>query len=138
MTRRLDTCSSGARLGRARRARRSQAGVILLEALIAISILGTAVTAGLLAISTSSIATQQTSISSTASWVATLQMESIQVAAYVMTPGQYTTVQSPTGFTVQNQTAAVPGGDNDVQLVTVTVTYDGKTIKQLSVVKVNQ
>jgi hypothetical protein len=75
---------------------------------------------------------------STASWLSTSQMELVRAAPYVATPGTYTAVVAPTGFAVTNVTAAVTGGDANIQIVTVTVTEGGVTIFEASTMKVNR
>ena len=110
---------------------------MLVESLVAISIVGTGILAAVLSLSTSSTATVKAREGATAAWVATSQVELIKASAFVPTPGNYPTVTPPPGFTVQNSTTALPGGDGFIQDVTVQVFKGGVLISEVQMVKIN-
>lgn len=117
---------------------RSQRGAFLIEALVAAAILGTGVLAGLSAISTSSIATNHTTEMTTASWIATSQADLIRSLPYVPTGNSYTSVSTPTDFTVSNSTSAFPGGDGFIQNVNIVVSKNSNEVFRMEMVKVDR
>jgi Tfp pilus assembly protein PilV len=116
----------------------SQRGVILLETLVGVAVISTTVLTGLVALSTASIATDQVAEESTGGWIAVSQIESVRTQPYVNTGGTYTSVATPAGYSVQNTTSAYPGGNADIQIVTVTVSKGGQQILQKQVTKVRR
>lgn len=117
---------------------RSQRGVMLVEAIVALAITATAGTASLGLISVTSLSHNQARSETTASWIATSQAEHIQAAPYVTTGGQYPAISTPSGFAVTNTTAEVVGGDAAIQLVEISVTRDGGEVMSIELVKVNR
>lgn len=111
---------------------------MMISALVSISIVSTAVFAGLLGISTASRLSAQNSINAAASGVATSQIDSIRVAEFVATPGQYPSITPPDRFGVSNATSSITGGDSAVQEVKITVTYDGEVVREISIIKANR
>lgn len=111
---------------------------MLVSALVSISIVSSAVFAGLLGISTASRLSAQNSVNAAASGVATSQIDSVRVAEFVPTPGQYPSTTPPDRFGVSNQTYSIAGGDSAVQEVKITVTYDGKVVREISIIKANR
>jgi Tfp pilus assembly protein PilV len=116
----------------------SQRGAFLLEALVAAAILGTGILAGLSAISTSAIATHHTTEKTTASWIATSQADLIRSLPYVPTGNSYTSVPTPTDFTVSNTTSVFPGGDGFIQNVDIIVSKNGNEVLRMEMVKVDR
>lgn len=130
---------SVSRMKTKRRRNRSQSGLILLETMFAIAILGTAVFASLVAVSTAAMATEKASTDARAAWIATSQIELIRAAPFVATPGQYAATSGlPDGYAVQNVTSAFADGEDDIQTVTVTVLKNGSSVLEIEVVKVNR
>jgi len=115
-----------------------QRGVILLETLVGVAVISTTVLTGLVALSTASIATDQVSGESTGGWIAVSQIELIRTEPYVATGGSYTDVTPPAGYTVQNTTSAYPGGNADIQIVTVTVSRGGDVVVEKQITKVRR
>ena len=116
----------------------SQRGFMMIEMMLAVAIVGTAMFAVASAFSTSARSSQFVQETATAQWLATSQIEFIRTADYVATPGTYATVPSSAGYTVANATSAVSGGDLNIQTVTVTITKSGEVIFTTSTVKVNR
>lgn len=113
-------------------------GFMLLEAAVAIGIVGTATLAALGFVSTAAISTAQSSKETTASWIATSQAEYILEAPYVATGGQYVSVSVPSGFAVSNTTTPFTGGDSAIQNVIIGVSYQGEPAVSIEIVKVNR
>lgn len=117
---------------------RSQHGFMMIEMMLAVAIVGTAMFAVVSSFSTSSRASEHVQETTTAEWLATSQLEFIRTTAYVVTPGTYPAVAAPAGYVVANTTAAVTGGDLNIQTVFVTVTKSGEEVYSTSAVKVNR
>ncbi len=121
-----------------RRGKMRQSGVILLETLVGIAVISTTVLTGLVALSTASVTSQKVAEDTQGSVAAISQIELIRTLPYVATGGTYTSITPPTGYTVTNSTAAYPGGNADIQNVTVTVTFNGEVVQQQTIVKINR
>lgn len=115
-----------------------QRGVVLVEALVALAIMGSATTATLASLSSGALTTSRTSLRSTADWIATSEANLINEAAYQATPGTYADVTPPTDFAVTNATSPVVGGDAQIQTVTITVSYQGKVLLTTEILKVDR
>ncbi len=120
------------------RTSRSQRGVILVEALVAIAIMGSATTATLTSLSSGAITTNRTALRGTADWLATSEANLIQEATFQATPGTYVNVTPPTDFVVSNATSPIVGGDAQIQTVTLTISYQGKPLLTTEILKVDR
>ena len=121
-----------------RRSTRSDRGFVMIEMMLAVGIVGTAMLAVVTSFSTSAKNSSFIDDAATAEWLSTSQMELVRAATFVLTPGTYTNVTAPTGFGISNVTAAVTGGDTNLQIVTVTVTKDAVIVFEASTLKVNR
>ena len=117
---------------------KSQRGFVMIEMMLAVSIVGTSMLATVLAFSTAAKTADFVESATTGEWVATSQIEMIKTSAYIATPGVYASITAPTGFAVSNFTSNVSGGDSNIQIVTVTVTEGGETVYTTSALKVNR
>ena len=109
--------------------RSKEAGVGLVETLIAVGILGLALTALLSAVSTGSLASSRSQERVTAENMARSQLEYVKSQPYAAPPATYATVTpSPGGYAVSAAAEAIPNSDSSIEKVTVTVTRDGKTL----------
>ena len=116
----------------------SQRGFVMIEMLLAIGIVGTAMLATVAAFSTASRTAAFVDDTTTGEWVATSQIELIKTAPYLLTPGTYASIPVPSGFSISNTTSSVTGGDSNIQIVTVIVYRGGKTVYETSALKVNR
>jgi len=116
----------------------SQRGFVMIEMMLAVAIVGTAMLATVSAFSTASKTARFVQETTTAEWLATSQIELIRVATFQLTPGTYTTVPAPTGYSVANVTSGVAGGDSNIQIVTVTVSRGADDVYETSAMKVNR
>lgn len=117
---------------------RSERGVTLVENLVALAILGSALLVFLGGMSTGLISTAQSDRLSTAHELARSQMEFTKADAYSVAPHTYATVTPPSGYGVTAVASAVSGGDANVELVTVEVTKDSVVVYSLEGYKVNR
>jgi type II secretory pathway pseudopilin PulG len=111
------------------RKRSDEDGVGLVETLIAVGILGLALTALLSAVSTGSLASSRPQERVTAENMARSQLEYVKSQPYATPPATYATVTpSAGGYAVSAVAEAIPNADSAIEKVTVTVTRNGKTL----------
>lgn len=113
-------------------------GVTLVETLVAIAILGAALTAFLGGLSTGSIATSGSERLSTAHEIARSQIEYVKSLPYAAPPASYPAVSTPPGYAVTADASSIAGADADIETVTVTVTRDGNVVYVLEGYKANR
>jgi type II secretory pathway pseudopilin PulG len=110
----------------------------MIEMMLAVAIVGTAMLATVSAFSTAAKTSKFVQETTTAEWIAISQIELIRVAAFQVAPGVYASVSAPAGYSVSNATSAVIGGDANIQIVTVTVDRGTDQIYVTSALKVNR
>ncbi len=117
----------------------SEKGVGLVETLIAVAILGLALTALLSAISTGSLASTRSQERVTAENMARSELEYVKSQPYAAPPATYATV-TPTagGYAISAAAAAISGADSAIEKVTVTITRDGRTLFAVEDYKVDR
>jgi Tfp pilus assembly protein PilV len=117
-----------------------QAGVGLVETLIAVAILGVTLVALLAAISTGSRGVAITEERVTAENLARSQLEYAKSKTYFTAPASYATVTPPAGYTVSAEATSIleAGADSSIQKITVTVTRDGVTLLTVEDYKVDR
>jgi competence protein ComGC len=101
-------------------------GLGLVETLVAVAILGTAVVAFVAALSAGSIAVGEYDGEAVAQRLAQSQME--YTKSYTYDPGAvtYPLLNAPAGYVVSVAVNAVPNAGSDIQKITVTVARDGE------------
>jgi Tfp pilus assembly protein PilV len=124
-------------LKRIRKNLRSQRGISLVETLVAVAILGTAVVGFTAALSTGAISTSVHGQEVTAQRLAQNQVESIKNQVFNAS-GTYTTVTVPSGYTISLAKTAVPGANTDIQKITITVLRNGVSAFTVAAYKVNR
>lgn len=116
-----------------------EAGTGLVEALIAVAILGLALTALLSAVSTGSMAVSRTDERVAAENLARSQLEFTKSQPYQALPATYVTVTpSPGDYAVAVAAEPVPGGDSDIEKITVTITHGSKELLVVEDYKVDR
>jgi len=99
------------------------------EALIAVGILGLALTALLSALSTGSMAVSRTEERVAAENLTRSQLEYTKSQLYQPLPASYETVTPyPDDYAVAVTADVVPGGDSSIEKITVTVTRNGEEL----------
>jgi prepilin-type N-terminal cleavage/methylation domain-containing protein len=116
----------------------SEAGFGLVESLVALAILGTALVVFLGGMSTGLLSTSQSDRLSTAHELARSQLEFTKADAYQPAPHTYTSVAAPSGYAVSAEASSVSGGDGDIELITVQVTKNSTIAYSLEGYKVNR
>lgn len=117
---------------------RSERGVALVEALVAVAIAGTAIVVFLYGMSTGLLATSQSDRLSTAHEIARSQMEYAKQAPYSAAPHAYPTVTPPAGYGVTATASTISGGDANIETITVQVSKDGVAVYTLEGYKANR
>jgi len=131
--------SGGKEVTLGRRRRSGEEGVGLVETLIAVGILGLALTVLLAAVSTGSLAVSRTEERVAAENLARSQLEYTKSQGYLTPPASYLTVTpSPGGYGVVVEAASIPDTNSGIEKITVTVSRDGKTLLVVEDYKVNR
>ncbi len=115
-------------------------GVALVEALVAVAIIGITLVVLLSAVSTGSIGVAETEERVTAENLARSQLEYTKSQAYRAAPDSYETVTPPSGYAVSAQAVSIedPEADSSIQKITVTVTREGETLLTVEDFKVDR
>ncbi len=124
------------RLKRRRAWVQGERGAGLVEALIAVAILGLAVVVFLAALSTGSIAVRSADELATAQSLARAQLEDIKASPY--DADTYPTITSPDGYTISVDVDPIPGADYNIRKITVTVSREGENLLTVEGFKVNR
>ena len=117
---------------------KSQRGMGLVETLAAVAILGTAVVAFATGLGAGSIAVGEHDGQATAQGLAQSQMEYTKSYAYNPGAVHYPLLDAPEGYDLNVSASTAPGGDADIQKITVTVSRGGEEIIQIEDYKVNR
>lgn len=122
---------------------RGEAGMTLLESLVALVIVSLVVVTGLVGLATSSKATTLSDEQSTAESLARSQMEWVKKAAYVSGAATYAAASIPPGsdydsYSVDIAAAPLNNPDDGIQKITVTIDRSGDEVLKLEGYKVNR
>ena len=112
----------------------TEKGLGLVESLVAVAILGTAVVAFVIALSTGSIAVREGDQEAQAQRLARTQLEEIKAAPYA---DSYTSIVEP-DYDISVTAGSIPDTDADIQKITVTISRDGSDILIVEDFKVNR
>lgn len=118
---------------------RSDNGVGLVETLVAVAVLGLALTVLVVGVSTGSLGVATTEERVTAENLARSQLEYTKSLEYVPVPGTYPTVTpSAADYSLTVETASIPDAGSDIEKVTVTVARGEKTLLVVEGFKVDR
>jgi Tfp pilus assembly protein PilV len=112
-----------------------ESGVTLVEALVAVAILGGGILTMILSLSGGALAVQENDHEVIAQSLVRSQMEYIKNAPY---GASYAAVSAPAGYGIIIGVDAVPGGDSDIQQITANITLNGAVIMSVVDFKVNR
>jgi prepilin-type N-terminal cleavage/methylation domain-containing protein len=116
-----------------------QAGMSLVETLIAVAILGVSAGALVLALSAGSLAVNTNDEIASAQALAQTQIEAIKAAPYDMTGATYALIIAPTGYSLLVNTDSTVYGNGNIQKVTIEIYHgEGNKILSLEDYKVNR
>jgi type II secretory pathway pseudopilin PulG len=122
-----------------KRDRAGESGMMLVETLIVVGIVGFALVGLLDALSSGALGVKNLTSRTEAASLVVAQMESIKGQPYVTPPTTYAPlVTVPGGYSLTSEGQSVPGADANVQRVVLTVTRDGQTVSTLESLKVNR
>lgn len=110
-------------------------GLGLIESVVAVSIIGAVVIAFASALSTGSIATRVGEQAATSQRLALGQLEHIKSCAY---DTDYSTIDTPEGYTIAVGVTGTPDKNNNIQKITVTIFREGENILIVEDYKVNR
>lgn len=113
-------------------------GVSLVETLVAVAILGTALVVFMSGLSTGVLATSRADRLSTAHELARSQMEHTKAQPFVAAPNTYPSVPAPATYAVTSVASDADNGDPLIQLITVEVLKDGQLLYTLEGLKADR
>jgi len=125
------------KLKRMKQIKDSQQGLGLVETLVAVAILGTALVTFISALSTGAMSVGVNEQETIAQRLAQSQIEYTQNLAF-SPAGAYPVIAVPAGYSLTVTTDSVPDGDVNIQKIIVTVLRDGASIFEVSGYKVNR
>jgi type II secretory pathway pseudopilin PulG len=117
---------------------RNQKGIGLVETIVAVAILGTALIAFVVSLSVGSLAVNALDKETIAQSLAQTQMEYIKDCLYDPNAVTYPVLTPPATYSVTVDVSPVPGGDVNIQKITVTVYKDGVSLLTVYGYKVNR
>jgi type II secretory pathway pseudopilin PulG len=115
-----------------------QLGLGLVETLVAVAILGTAVVAFSAGLSAGSIAVGENDVEVVTQGLAQSQIEYTKSYAYDSGAVTYPAITAPAGYSISVGVGSVPDTDSDIQKITVTISHEGETVFQVEDYKVNR
>jgi len=115
-------------------------GLGLIESVVAVAVLGTAVVAFVTALSTGSIAVRESEYETIAQRLAQAELENIKSYTYNPEATTYSTddVDTPEGYSISVAVSSIPDTDTDIQKITVAVSLEGDDILTIESYKVNR
>ncbi len=118
--------------------RRGERGVALVEALVAIAMLGGGVLTMILAMSGGALAVRENDQEVTAQGLARTQMEYVKNCPYDADATTYPAVDAPSGYGISIGVTPVPDADVSIQKVTANITREGVVIMTVADYKVDR
>lgn len=121
-----------------------------MESLIAVAIFGIGVSGAIAALATGALSVNVVDQDATAQSLAVSQMSYTKSYPYDPVPSSYPTadiynatynphpISMPSGYAIAVSASAVPGANDDLQKITVTVSRDSDTVLTLEDLKVNR
>jgi type II secretory pathway pseudopilin PulG len=113
----------------------NESGASLVEALVAIAIMGGVVLTMILSISGGALAVEQNDHEVIAQSLARTQLEGIKNAAYATS---YSTMSAPAGYGISVGVSSVLGGNANIQKITTNITLNSVVIMTVVDYKVNR
>jgi type II secretory pathway pseudopilin PulG len=114
-------------------------GFILVEALMAVAVVSIGLVAAITALGSSTRATTHEVVRLQADSIAKSQMEDVRSQPFAIAPTTYASLISlPAGYTTTAEAEAIDGAPTNIQMIIVTVTYEGREMRVLEGVKVNR
>lgn len=117
---------------------RSQRGLGLVETLVAVAVLGTAAATFVASLSAGSIAVGAQDEEVTVQSLASSQLEFTKSQTFIPGTSSYPAISTPDGYSLAVTASSVPGTDENIQKITVTVSRDGEVMLTVSDYKVNR
>ena len=108
---------------------------MLLEAAVAVLIFGTVGTAVLVGISTAHSSEERTEYQAAAENIGRNQMEDVFNQVYLPPPASYSSISVPSMYTVTADATEFIAGETDVEKLTVSVTFEGRSILLLETLR---
>jgi|GEM_PF-974589 len=115
-----------------------QRGTGLAETIVAVGIVGIALTTFITSLSVGSRAVGELDQEQISQHLAQSQMETTKAAPYDATGASYTTIAGPVGYSISLNVNSGIYADNNIQLITVTINRDALPVFVMEDYKVNR
>lgn len=115
-----------------------QEGLSLIEVVIGVALLGIVLSALVTALSTGALVVGKVAQRGTVQDVARAQLEYVKAQPYAAAPTTYPTITPPQPYTVTAIAAPLGAPDQGIQVVTVTVYFEGSPLLDLEAYKVDR
>ncbi len=130
--------TTGQRLARVKKWAQGQAGLGLVETLVAVAILGASVVAFVGALSAGSIAVGEQDDEVVAQSLARSQMEYIKGYTYDPSASTYPAIAVPADYSLSVAVSPVPGADSSIQKIIITILKGGQALLTVADYKMNR
>jgi type II secretory pathway pseudopilin PulG len=117
---------------------KSQKGLGLVETLVAVAVLGTAVVVFILSLSTGTLAVNEQDTETIAQNLAQSQMEYTKNYAFSAGASTYPTITAPSGYGITIGVGTASGGDTNIQKITINILKSGANVLSVAGYKVNR
>jgi Tfp pilus assembly protein PilV len=117
---------------------KGQRGLGLVETLVAVAVLGTAVVAFVVSLSAGSLAVSEQDTETIAQTLAQTQMEYIKNYPFNAAAITYPVVETPDSYSINVGVSPVEGADANIQKITVDILQYGSSVFLVSDYKVNR
>ncbi|PIU57027.1 MAG: hypothetical protein COS88_02130 [Chloroflexi bacterium CG07_land_8_20_14_0_80_51_10] len=117
---------------------RNEQGLGLVEAVVAVGIVASAVVAFVTALSAGSMAVRQADEMVMAESLARNQLEYVKGEPYDSQAASYPLVEAPDGYAISVEVISIPGGDDDIQHIVVTIQRGDENVLTVEEYKVNR
>jgi len=133
-----DTADKHMKMKQKKAAVKDQAGLGLVETLVAMAVLGTSVVAFISGLSAGSIAVREQDNLASTQRLAQTQMEYTRSYAYTAGALTYPELTAPPDYNISVTVSSVPGADSNIQKIIVTVNREGAATATVEGYKVNR
>ncbi len=125
-------------LGKIRARARDELGLGLVETVVAVGIVASAVVAFVTALSAGSMAVRQADEMVMIESLARNQLEYIKGQPYDLQATSYPSVEAPDGYAISVEVVPIPGGDDDIQHIVLSIQRGGENLLSIEEYKVNR
>ncbi len=117
---------------------RDEKGIVLVESLVAVAIVGTTIVTFAAALATGSLAVRENDQEVVAQSLARTQLEYTKGYAYDPLATTYPTVTAPPGYVITVTVSSIPDTNSNIQKITADISREGEPVMTIVDYKVNR